>query len=67
VAQPGAVIDIVGAEAGADQLLEEIGFLVRALGRAESGEGARTLAVADRLEAGAGAVERFLPGGAGRK
>ena len=38
VAQPRAVIDIVGAEAGAHQLLEQIGFLVGALGRAEAGQ-----------------------------
>ena len=38
VAQPRAVVDVVGAEAGADQLLEQVGLLVRALGRAEAGE-----------------------------
>ena len=38
VAQPGAVVDIVAAEPGAHQLLEEIGLLVRALGRAEPGQ-----------------------------
>ena len=63
VAQPRAVVDIVGAEAGAHQLLEQIGLLVRALGRAESGERAGALAVADFLQAGGGAVERLLPGG----
>ena len=62
VAQPRAVIDIVGAEAGAHQLLEQIGLLVRALGRAEAGERARAVAVADFDETGGGAVERLLPG-----
>ena len=41
VAQPGAVVDVVGAEAGADQLLEEVGLLVGALGRAEAGDARR--------------------------
>ena len=35
VTQPRAVIDVVVAEARADQLLEQIGFFVRAFGRAE--------------------------------
>ena len=38
VAQARAMIDVVGAEAGAHQLLEEIRLLVRALGGAEAGE-----------------------------
>ena len=38
VAEPRAVVDVVGAEAGAHQLLEQIGLFVRALGRAEAGE-----------------------------
>ena len=62
VAEPRAVIDIVGAEAGAHQLLEQIGLFVRALGRAEAGERARPVAVADFLQAGGGAVERLFPG-----
>ena len=32
------MVDVVGAEAGAHQLLEQIGLLVGALGRAEAGE-----------------------------
>ena len=42
VAQPRAVIDIVGAEAGAHELLEQIGLFVRALGGAEAGERLRS-------------------------
>src|SRR3546814_16769610 len=38
VAEPRAVVHVVGAEGGAYQLLEEIGLLVRALGRAEAGK-----------------------------
>ena len=41
VAQPGAVVDVVGAEAGPDELLEEVGLLVGALRRAEAGDRAR--------------------------
>ena len=62
MAEPRAMIDIVGAEAGAHQLLEQIGLLVRALGRAEAGEPLRAVAVADFLQAGGGAVERLVPG-----
>ena len=62
VAEPRAMVDIVGAEAGAHQLLEEIGLLVRAFGRAEAGEPLGSVAVADFLQSGSGAVERFVPG-----
>ncbi len=62
VAQPRAVVDVVGAEAGADQLLEQIGLFVRALGRAEAGQRARPVAVADFLQAGGGALHRLFPG-----
>ena len=55
VAQPRAVIDVVGAEAGAHQLLEQIGLFVRALGRAEPGERASPLRVADARQPGGGA------------
>ena len=63
MAQPRAVIDIVGAEAGAHQLLEQIGFLVRAFGRAEAGERLDALLVADPDQAPGRDVERLLPGG----
>jgi len=45
MAQPRAVIDVVAAEAGAHQLLEQIGLFVGALGRAEARQRARTVAV----------------------
>ena len=41
VAQPGAVVDVVGVETGPDQLLEEVGLLVGALGRPEAGDRGR--------------------------
>src|ERR1700675_4112413 len=61
MAQPGAVIDIVGAEASAHQLLGEIGFLVRALGRAESRQPPPAMLVADALQPACGAVKRLVP------
>ena len=62
VAQPRAVVDVVGAEALADQLLEEVGLLVGALGRAEAGDRLAAVARVDRLQAGRRLVERLLPG-----
>ena len=56
------MIDIVGAEAGANQFLEQIGLFVGALGGAEAGERLRPVAVADFLQARGGAVERLFPG-----
>src|SRR3974390_3471141 len=57
-----AVIDIVGAESGTHELLEEISFLVRAFGRAKACERPGSVAVTDLLEAGRGAVKRLFPG-----
>src|SRR5437764_1700406 len=56
------MIDVVGAEAGAHQLLEQIRFLVRTLGRAETGERLGALLVADLDQALSCDVERLLPG-----
>src|SRR4029077_2634373 len=61
VTKPRAVIHVVGAEAGAHELLEEISLLVGAFGRAESCKRLRAVAVADRLEPRGGAIERLLP------
>src|SRR5215471_3462948 len=63
MAEPGAVIHVVGPETGTDQLLEQIGFLVRAFGGAKARQRASAMGVADVLEARGGAVERLLPGG----
>jgi len=49
MAEPGAVVDVVGAEAGAHEFLEQIGLLVRALGRAEAGESLAAVAIAISL------------------
>src|SRR5690348_13552884 len=64
MAEPGAVIDIVGAEARAHQLLEEIGLFVRALGRAEAGERLAAMLIANARQALSRAVERLVPCGA---
>ncbi|MFL5141057.1 MAG: molybdopterin-dependent oxidoreductase, partial [Microvirga sp.] len=42
------MVDVIGGKAGAHELLEQVGFLVRALGRAEAGE--RVASVAALLE-----------------
>ncbi len=62
VAQPGAVIDIVGAEAGAHQLLEQIRLFVGALGRTETGERFHALLVANLDQAPGRDIERLFPG-----
>ena len=55
------MIDVVGPEAGPHQLLEQVGLLVRALGRAEPGERVAAAGVADAGKPGGGGVERLLP------
>ena len=63
VAKAGAVVDIVGAEAGAHQLLDEIGLLVRALGRAEAGERAGARSISDLPKALGGKIQSLVPRG----
>ena len=55
------MVDIVGPEAGAHQLLEQVGLLVGALGRAEAGERVRPLFVADPAQPAGGALQCLLP------
>src|ERR1700722_19622892 len=62
MAKPRTMVDIVGSEAGLHELLEQIGFLVRSLGRAEASQRLGALLVADLDEAPGGDVERFFPG-----
>ena len=59
--QARAVIHVVGAEPLADQLLDEVRLLVRALRRPEAGERGAAVAVADRGEPARRAIERLLP------
>ena len=63
VAEPRAVIDVVGAEARAHELLEEIGFLVRPLGGAETGERAGSVPVPNLPQTRRRNVERLVPAG----
>src|SRR5262245_24547636 len=62
MAKASAVIDVVGAESGAHQLLENISFFVRALGGAEACQRLRAVTITDFLESGGSFVESFLPG-----
>jgi hypothetical protein len=61
VAEAGAVVDVVGPKARADQLLEQVGFLVAALGRAEAAQRLRAELVADPAQAACCDRERFFP------
>src|SRR4051794_530658 len=61
VAQARAVVDVVRAEARADELLEEVGLLVGALRRAEARDRPRAVLVVNALEPARGEVERLLP------
>ena len=62
VAEPGTVVHVVVAEAGADQLLEQVGLLVRSLSRAEARQALRSPRRLDAVEAAGGKVQRLLPG-----
>jgi hypothetical protein len=62
VAEARAVVDVVRAEARPDQLLEEVGLLVRALRRSEAGDRPRAVLGVDPLELGRRELERLLPG-----
>src|SRR3569833_3221497 len=55
------MVDIVGAEAGAHQLLKQIGLFVRALGRYETGQRLGAPLVTDLPQARGGDVERLFP------
>ena len=61
MAQPRAVVDVVGAEARPHQLLEQVRFLVRALGRPESRQRARPVLIADTAQRAAGQRQRLVP------
>ena len=57
------MVDVVGAEAGPDQLLEEVRLLVRALGRAEAGDRARAVLAVDRPQAVGDEIKSLVPAG----
>src|ERR1700722_517391 len=56
------MVDIVGAETGPHELLEQIGLFVRSLGGAETGQRLGALLVANLDETFRGDVERLFPG-----
>ena len=62
MAQAGAMVHVVGAEAGAHQLLEQVGLFVAALGAAEPGQCLRSPRVANGAQAGSRHVQGFFPG-----
>ncbi len=61
MAQPRAMVDVIAAEAGPHQLLEQIGLLVAALGRAEAGQRPLAVGIANAREAAAGQRQRLFP------
>ncbi len=61
VANAGARVDVVDAEAGADQLLDEERLLVGATRRRDAADGLAAVLVLDALELGGDAADRFLP------
>ncbi len=63
VAETGAVINVVGAEPRAEELLEDVVLLVGALGALEDRERAAAMRVVEPAQLLGGEIERFLPGG----
>src|SRR5436853_5716458 len=55
------MVDVVGAKAGAYQLLEQVCLLVAAFGRTEAGQRLRASSVADLPQLATRQTERFLP------
>ena len=62
VADARAGVDIVVAEAGADQLLHQIGLFVGAAGRGDAADGVTAVFRLDAAHPGRGERERFIPG-----
>jgi hypothetical protein len=63
MAQPGAVVHVVGVETGADELLEEVRLLVGALRAAEPGDSARPALGVDLAQPAGHEVQRLFPAG----
>jgi hypothetical protein len=62
MAQPRAVVHVVGAEA-ARQFLEQVVFLVGAAGRGQKAQGVRPVLLAQGQEAGGHQIKRLVPAG----
>ena len=63
MAQPRTVVDMVGAKAGAHQLLKQPRFFVGAFGATETGKCVRPVGVTQSHQAMGGKIERFVPTG----
>ena len=55
------MVDVVRAKTGSDELLEQVRFLVRSLGRAKPRQRPRTPHIANGAQRAAGHLERLLP------
>ena len=55
------MIDVIGAKAGADELLEQIGFFIAALGGAKTGQRIFAHGIANRCQRAARQIQRFFP------
>src|SRR6185437_11319585 len=62
VADAGAGVDIVVAEARTDQLLHQIGLFIGATGGGDAADGVAAVFLLDALELGGGEIEGFVPG-----
>ena len=63
MAKARAMVDIIAAKAGAHELLEEIGFFIRAFCRAKTCQGAGTILLTNVSQSACGEIERFVPTG----
>ena len=63
VAEPRAVVDIVGSKTLAHQLLEQVGLFIRALGRSKAGQRLTAARVEELIQAAGRAFKRFIPCG----
>ena len=61
VADPGAVVDVVGADGHPHQLLHQVVLLVRRPGRGDRGDGVGPVLVDDPAELAADVADRLLP------
>ena len=61
VADAGAGVDVVVAEGGAHQLLDEVGLFVRAARRGDAADGVAAVLRLDALELAGGVADRLVP------
>jgi hypothetical protein len=61
VADAGAGVDVVVAERGPDQLLHQVGFLIRAARRGDAAYGCAAVFILDAAHLGSGVADRFFP------